>query len=171
MLQFLVDTIFVDFERKVFQQIVDIPMDTNCALLPADIIVLIHSEILRENSVQLHILIHRWRIVTSHMTEFFSPIKASVHSFNGFTWRFSKLSFTLSMHLLPRMNVLLDFIWTLPVQRRGTRNKFYNKILPTVGFEPTTPHGLQITSPPLSQLAWYDVELNVHEIYFSTIYK
>ena len=28
------------------------------------------------------------------------------------------------MHLLPRMNVMLDFIWTLPVQLRGTRNKW-----------------------------------------------
>ena len=30
----------------------------------------------------------------------------------------------LSTHLLPRMNVMLDFIWTLPVQLRGTRNKW-----------------------------------------------
>ena len=28
------------------------------------------------------------------------------------------------MHLLPRMNVMLDFIWTLPVQLRGMRNKW-----------------------------------------------
>ena len=28
------------------------------------------------------------------------------------------------MHLLPRMNVMLDFIWTLPVQLRGTLNKW-----------------------------------------------
>ena len=28
------------------------------------------------------------------------------------------------MHLLPLMNVMLDFIWTLPVQLRGTRNKW-----------------------------------------------
>ena len=28
------------------------------------------------------------------------------------------------MHLLPRMNVMLDFIWTLSVQLRGTRNKW-----------------------------------------------
>ena len=34
------------------------------------------------------------------------------------------LSFSLSMHLLLRMNVLLDFIWTLPVQLRGTRCKW-----------------------------------------------
>ena len=28
------------------------------------------------------------------------------------------------MHLLPRMNVMLDFIWTLPVQLWGTWNKW-----------------------------------------------
>ena len=37
---------------------------------------------------------------------------------------FLKLSFSLSMHLFPRMNVMLDFIWTLPVQLRGTMNKW-----------------------------------------------
>ena len=57
------------------------------------------------------------------------------------------------MHLLPRMNVMLDFIWTLPVQLRGTRNQWpLQKILSTVGFDPPTPHGLQISSPPLSPL-------------------
>ena len=28
------------------------------------------------------------------------------------------------MHLLPRMNVMLDFIWTLPVQLQGTPHKW-----------------------------------------------
>ena len=37
MLEFLVDNIFVAFGRKVFQQIVGIPMGTTCALLLADI--------------------------------------------------------------------------------------------------------------------------------------
>ena len=37
MLEFLVDNIFVVFAGKVFQQIVGIPMDTNCAPLLADI--------------------------------------------------------------------------------------------------------------------------------------
>ena len=37
MLEFLVDNIFVIFARKVFQQIVDIPMGTNCAPLLTDI--------------------------------------------------------------------------------------------------------------------------------------
>ena len=46
------------------------------------------------------------------------------------------------MHLLPRMNVMLDFIWTLPVQLRGTRNKWtLQKILSTVGFEPQITFG------------------------------
>ena len=41
------------------------------------------------------------------------------------------------MHLLPRMNVMLDFIYTLPVQLRGTQNKrkLQKKILFIVGFE------------------------------------
>ena len=37
MLEFLVDNIFVVFGGKVFQQIVGIPMSTNCATLLADI--------------------------------------------------------------------------------------------------------------------------------------
>ena len=37
MLEFLVDNIFVVFAGKVFQQLVGIPMGTNCALLLADI--------------------------------------------------------------------------------------------------------------------------------------
>ena len=37
MLEFLVDNIFVVFARKVFQQIIGIPMGTNCAPLLADI--------------------------------------------------------------------------------------------------------------------------------------
>ena len=48
------------------------------------------------------------------------------------------------MHLLPRIDVMLDFIWTLPVQLRGTRNKWtFKKIMSVVGFEPPTLHGLQ----------------------------
>ena len=38
MLEFLVDNIFVVFGGKVFQQIVGIPMGTNCAPLLADIL-------------------------------------------------------------------------------------------------------------------------------------
>ena len=54
---------------------------------------------------------------------------------------------SLSMHLLPRMSVMLDFIWMLSVHLRGTRNKWtLPKILSAVGFEPPRRHGLQITS-------------------------
>ena len=37
-------------------------------------------------------------------------IKASANSFKRFTSRLLKLSFSLSMHLFPRMNVMLDFM-------------------------------------------------------------
>ena len=70
MLEFLVDNIFVVFGGKVFQQIVGIPMGTNCAPSPSrHISVLIRSGIhtvfalnWKEKvsiSVQLHIQIHR----------------------------------------------------------------------------------------------------------------
>ena len=38
MLEFLVDNIFVVFAAKVFQQIIGIPMGTNCAPLLADLL-------------------------------------------------------------------------------------------------------------------------------------
>ena len=38
MLEFLIDNIFVVFAGKVFQQIVGIPMGTNCAPLLADLV-------------------------------------------------------------------------------------------------------------------------------------
>ena len=44
MLGFRLDNIFVFFEGKVFQQIVDIPMDTNCAPLLADIFLYSYEE-------------------------------------------------------------------------------------------------------------------------------
>ena len=37
MLEFLIDNIFVEFGGKIFQQIVGIPMGTNCAPLLADL--------------------------------------------------------------------------------------------------------------------------------------
>ena len=74
MLEFLVDNIFVVFGGKVFQQIVGIPMGTKLCPSPSrHISVLIRSGIhtvfafnWKEKmsiSVQLHIQIHRWRIV------------------------------------------------------------------------------------------------------------
>ena len=71
-------------------------------------------------------------------------------SFKRYTSQFLKLSFSLSMHLLPWRNVTPDFIWTLPVKLRGTLNKWtLQKSLHMVGFEPPTPHGLRITSSQL----------------------
>ena len=44
----------------------------------------------------------------------------------------------LFMHMLPRMNVILDFIWTLQFQLQGTWNKWaFQKILFIVRFEPS----------------------------------
>ena len=43
MLEFLVDNIFVVFAGKVFQQIIGIPMGTNCAPLLADIFLYLHE--------------------------------------------------------------------------------------------------------------------------------
>ena len=43
MLEFLVDNIFVVFAGKFFQQIIGIPMDTNCASLLADIFLNSHE--------------------------------------------------------------------------------------------------------------------------------
>ena len=68
---------------------------------------------------------------------------------------------------------MLDFIWTLPVQLRGTRNNWTSqKILSTVGFDQSTPpHDYKstvLTTRP--QLAWYEIELNAHEIYKYKIY-
>ena len=73
-IEFLVDNIFVVFGRKVFQQIVGIPMGTNCAPLLADIFLYSYEAEFIQSllstgkkiisiSVQLHIQIHRWRIV------------------------------------------------------------------------------------------------------------
>ena len=53
------------------------------------------------------------------------------------------------MHLLPQMNVMLDFLWTLPVQLWGTWNKWtLQKFLSMVGFEPPTPHLLFASMSP-----------------------
>ena len=80
------------------------------------------------------------------------------------------------MHLLPRMNVMLDFIWTLKVQLRGTRNKWtlqknlvHGRIRTTVTARPPDNKSTVVTTRP--QLAWYEKELNVHEIYIYMIYK
>ena len=73
MLEFLVDNIFVVFAGKVFQQIVGIPMGTNCVPLLADkflytyeaefIVFALNREETVGVSVQLHIQVHRWYFV------------------------------------------------------------------------------------------------------------
>ena len=77
------------------------------------------------------------------------------------------------MHLLPRMNTMLDFIWTLPVQLRETRNKWtlqknlvHGRILTTNIAQPPDYKSTVITTRP--QLARYEIELNVREIYICT---
>ena len=75
MLEFIVDNIFVVFAGKVFQQIIGIPMGTNCAPFLADIFLysyeaeFIHS-LLSTGRKRLasqfnftYIQIHRWRVV------------------------------------------------------------------------------------------------------------
>ena len=59
------------------------------------------------------------------------------------------LSLSLSMHLLRRMNVMLDFIWTLPVQLRGTWNKWIlQKHLIHCRIRTLTTQGNHPVSPP-----------------------
>ena len=43
---------------------------------------------------------------------------------NVYFTAFKSSFLSLSIYLLPRMNVMLDFIWPLPVHLRGTRNKW-----------------------------------------------
>ena len=80
------------------------------------------------------------------------------------------------MHLLPRVTVMLYFIWTLPVQLRGTRYKWtlhknlvHGRIRTTNTARSPDYKSIDITTRP--QLAWYEMELNVHEIYKYTIYE
>ena len=43
---------------------------------------------------------------------------------NVYFTAFKSIFLCLSMYLLPRMNGMLDFIWMLPIQLRGKRNKW-----------------------------------------------
>ena len=52
MLEFLIDNIFVSFGRVLFQQVVDIPMDTNCAPLLADLFVYSYESEFLQNLVK-----------------------------------------------------------------------------------------------------------------------
>jgi hypothetical protein len=55
MLEFLIDNIFVSFGRTLFQQVVGIPMGTNCALLLADLFLYSYELESGEAGILLHI--------------------------------------------------------------------------------------------------------------------
>ena len=85
-------------------------------------------------------------------------LKASVHSFESFT---SQPFLQLSFSLYAPMNIMLDFIWTLQVQLRGTRNKWtlqknlvQGRIRTTNTARPPAYKSTVITTRP--QLAWYE---------------
>ena len=106
-------------------------------------------------------------------TQLMKTFKAKAHSFKRFTSQILKLSVSLSMHLLPRMNVMLDFIWTLPVQLLGTWNKWtlqenlVNGRIRTINTaRPPDYKSTVITIRP--QLALFEIEFNVHEMYIYT---
>ena len=82
----------------------------------------------------------------------------------------------LSMHILPPMNFMLDFIWTLPVKLRGTRNKrkLQKKILFLVEFEPPTAgypayKSTVLTSRPISNVVNEEIKCPCNACY--KIYK
>ena len=54
MLEFLVDNIFVVFAGKVFQQIIGIPMGTNCAPLLADIFLYSYEAEFNSNNLTVY---------------------------------------------------------------------------------------------------------------------
>ena len=69
-----------------------------------------------------------------------------------------------------------DFIWTLSVQLRGARNKWalqkyivHGRMRTTNTTQPPDYKSTVITTRP--QLAWNEMELNVHEINIYTIHK
>ena len=81
---------------------------------------------------------------------------------NVYFTAFKSIFLSLSMHILPRMNVMLDFIWTLRVQLRGTRNKWtLQKILVYGRIRTTNTASLDFQRVPLTtrllgQLTIYD---------------
>ena len=100
MLEFLVDNIFVVFAGKVFQQIVGIPMGTNCAPLLADIFLYSYEAEFIQSllSAGKKRLASQFNFTYRYIDDVLS-IKASAHSFKQFTSRLLKLSFSLSMHI------------------------------------------------------------------------
>ena len=106
------------------------------------------------------------------------PIRAGgfVYLQNVKSRQISQNPVTYLSGLLPRMNVMLDFICTLPVQLRRTRNKWtlqknlvHGRIRSTNTARPPDYKSTVLTTRP--QLAWNEMELNAHEIFINTIYK
>ena len=100
-------------------------------------------------------------------------VKASVHSFKRFTSRLLKSSFSLSMHLLPRMNVILEFHLNAasPAARNTeqvtiAKKLVHGRIRSNNNARPPDKSTVITTRP---QLAWYEMELNVHEIYINDL--
>ena len=91
--------------------------------------------------------------------------EASAHSFKTFYFAAFKIIFiSLYAPITSDWYVMLDFIWTLWVQLRGTRNKWtLQKILSMVGFEPPTSQGLQISSPSLSLLGRQSLDMRLNK--------
>ena len=68
-------------------------------------------------------------------------INASAHSFKRFTSRLIKLSFSLSIctYYLGKMSCLILFEHCQSICEEHGTSEHYKKILPTVGFDPSTP--------------------------------
>ena len=78
------------------------------------------------------------------------------------------------MHLIPRMNIMLDFIWTLPesICEEHETSEHYKQILSTVGFEPPTPHPLISSVSLLPRGYWgsWRYEIRTFTILFTLWY-
>ena len=80
-------------------------------------------------------------------------VKVSEHTFKRFTSRLLKISFSLYATITSdECHAWFHLNAASPAARNTEQVNITKQILPTVGFEPQTPHGLQITSSPLSQL-------------------
>jgi hypothetical protein len=62
MLEFLIDSIFVSFGGILFQQVVGIPMGTNCAPLLADLFLYSYESELTENFVN-NVIIDKTKVL------------------------------------------------------------------------------------------------------------
>ena len=75
MLEYLIDNIFVEFDGRIFQQIIGIPIGTNCTPLLADLFFILvwggvcitspqSRQKTRCTTIQFHLQIYRWCIVS-----------------------------------------------------------------------------------------------------------